>query len=274
MKNVTAAAFYALVLVAGSAHGGVLYSESFDYGPTGSGINGVGGWTSSSAVLVYDPTTNLSPPGLSNTSGGSMWLDFNLARTATDGTINIDMSGYGSGDEFWFATAFQYVSGNTSHDLTFTGGSVTAVGFRIDGSGDVSILASDNGGASNTWHSTGVTSVTDGTYLMLARGTLGNTFDASGVTNSVVDFWFNPSDTSSVGALGAASWTTGADSKFGRASQSITGVLAQPSQQGRIDEIRAATSLQEVVTLVPEPHPAILGGAGLALLMMLRRRWR
>lgn len=274
MQRIAFLVLFALALSTSGGRAAILYSESFDYGGSfiGFSSNSVGTWTSVSAVLQYDPDTNLSHPGLSATTGGSMWLDFDQARSATDGSININMAGYGAGDSFWFATLFDYVGGNTNHELVFQGGTVTALGFRIDGGGGVSVLASDNGGASNVWHATGVTGVTDGTYLLLARATIGNTFDAFGVDNSVVEFWFNPLNTSSEAALGAATWTTGPDSKFGRASQAITGVFAQPSQQGRIDEIRVATDLFEVITLAPEPSTAMLSALGLLALLGRRRR--
>jgi hypothetical protein len=197
-----------------------------------------------------------------------MWLDFNASRNGTDPSIDLSFATYGAGDEFWFATLFEYVGDTNDQVLTFQGGAVTALGFRIGSDRAVSVLASDNGG-STTYHSTTATGVVDGTYLMLARATLGDTFDSFGVTNSVVDFWFDPTDTSSVGALGTATFTTGADSKFGRSSQSITDVFAQPSQQGRIDEIRLGTSLNQVIN-VPEPSTTLLGALG--FLALLRRR--
>jgi len=47
-------------------------------------------------------------------------------------------------------------------------------------------------------------------------------------------------------------------------------VMAQPLQQGRIDEIRVATTFNEVIN-VPEPSVALLGAIGFLALPRRRR---
>ena len=87
---------------------------------------------------------------------------------------------------------------------------------------------------------------------------------------STINFWFNPQDTSSVGALGTPDFTNSL-SKFGR-----TGVWDEVSiglsNQSRADEIRFGDSLDAV--MIPEPGMLLLFGMGLFGLMAFRHRRR
>jgi hypothetical protein len=126
----------------------------------------------------------------------------------------------------------------------------------------------------NASNITGI-NLASGTYLMLARYTKGS---GTSPINSAVDLWINPADTSSVAALGAANWTLDSGNgevKWGRDENILTSISAQPSQQGRIDEIRVATEFSELnlaATVIPEPSTALLGGLGFLTLLLRRRR--
>lgn len=251
-----------------SALAAVIYSESFDYGNTTKAINGTAGWTSASTLTKYDHDGGLDHASMSGEKGGSLWLDHTDTRFATDSlpTPDWSLSNLPNGGEIWLAALFQYVPATGSdHYLTLDGGSVSDLGFRITSAGVVQVLASNNGGNAAT-HSTPLTGTTAGTYLMLLRATKGA---GTSPTESTIDFWFNPSNTSNVASLGTPTWTTGADSKFGRDTEYFSNFTAAPSEQGRIDEIRLATNLSEVIA-IPEPRAPLLGGLG--MLILLRRR--
>jgi hypothetical protein len=253
-------------LIGTSANAAVLFYDSFNYGPTTTGIASAGNWSSSSTVLKYDANTNLTHPAVGDSSGGSMWLDFNQSRTASNSTdfTNLALGGLGAGDTVWFASLNQFVGGNTDHLIHIAGGTVSGMGFTISPAGVVSVRASKSGSGANS-ENTGL-SVADGVHLILLSYTKGSPVDSP--TNSVVRLWINPQDASSETALGAADWTF-SSSLWGRDGNTLTGISpAQPSQQGRIDEIRVATTFEEL-NLIPEP--ASLGLLGLGGLLMLRR---
>ena len=269
--GLSALAVVALLGSAGSASAGLIYSESFDYGDsnvgfeTGSQTNALGDWSSTSDVLQYDHDGGLAHPQMASETGGAMWLEFDQARSATDSSLNLELSTLSAGESIWLAAIFQFVTGSDDHIVEAIGGSVTSIGFMIKPDNRVIALASDDGKRTG-FGFTGRTADGSGTYLMLLRATQGTTISPE---DSTVDFWFDPGDASSVNALGDPDWTSGPDSKFGRHKQPLTGVLAQPSPQGRTDEIRIGTSLFDV-TAVPEPASlTLLGLGGLAC---LRRR--
>lgn len=254
-----------------AANATVIYSESFDYGSSDATVGSVGNWNSSSGVLKYDADGGLDHPALTDEAGGAMWLDYDEARTATDSTPNFDLSttyGFGAGDTVWMATLFEYVSNTNAHFVDVAGGSVSSMGVSISSAGDVSVKATINSSV-NATNSTGIT-LGDGIYLMLLRYTKGS---GTLPTDSAVDLWINPTDASSAAALGTADWTLDSGDgqiKWGRDGDVLSSIEAGPSQQGRIDEIRLATSLAEI-GVVPEPASLALVGLG-GLLMMGRTR--
>lgn len=257
---------------AGSLQAAVLFSESFNYGSSDTGISSAGNWSSISTVLKYDADGGLDVPQMDNESGGSMWLDHNDAREASNSAdfTNLSLTTLGAGDSVWMTSIFQYVTGNTAHSLEIQGGSVSGMGFSINGAGNVSVKATLDGSV-NATNSTGI-NLSSGTYMMLARYTKGT---GTSPNDSSVNLWIDPTNTSSVANLGTADWTLDSSDglvKWGRDGNSLTSIdLAQPSQQGRIDEIRVATSFEEL-SLVPEPSAALFGGFALLALMLRRRR--
>lgn len=256
-----------MALLASSAWAGVIYSDSFAYGnATATVDSGVASpWTSGSGVTYYDHDGGLDHPAMNLETGGALWTDFPENRGSNDPSFSLDLSAVAAGETVWYAALVQYNTSGGLHSLTFAGGTVTDLGFAIDGSGNLYVRASDNGGA-NANHDTSIDISANGTYLMLLRATQGT---GTSPTNSSVDFWFDPANTSSVAALGPADWSTGADSKWGRHTQDQTNISAEVSGQGRTDEIRVGNQLVDVVGI---PEPATMGLLSLGGLALLRRR--
>jgi hypothetical protein len=232
-----------------------IFEDSFDYGDSTVQIGTVGSWSSGSSVLKYDHDGGLDNAGLAGTSGGAMWLDYNDARSASHSFSNsLDLSTLGEGNAVWVASLFEYVTGNSSHTLSIGGGSVSEMGIAIGGSSNVVMTCTLNQTV-NAGINTGI-NLGSGTYLILLRYTKGS---GTSPNDSRVDLWINPADTSSEDALGMADWTLDSNDgqvKWGRDTDSLTGIsLAQPSQQGRIDEIRIATDLATITGGVQPPPP-------------------
>ncbi|MCH7228707.1 Ig-like domain-containing protein [Haloferula sp. A504] len=247
MRNPTRSLLHLLplTLLAGTAHAASIYDDSFNYGDATVAIGGLGAWSSGSSVLKYDHDGGLDHPAMSGETGGAMWLDFTDARSASDSSINFDLTTLSEGDAVWMAVLFQYVSGNTPHELEVSGGTVSAMGVTISSAGGVFVKATLNQTV-NASNNTGL-SLTDGTHLMLLRYTKGA---GTSPVDSAVDLWINPADVSSPTALGTADWTldsTDGQVKWGRDGNVLSSISATPSQQGRIDEIRLATTLADVI---------------------------
>jgi hypothetical protein len=263
-------------MVAGSVHAELLFEEAFDYGPTTDDIENVSNWVTGSNVVKYDHDGGLTHAGIGGETGGSLWHDFasdQRGGDSPDAAFN-PFTGAASGTEYWLSGLIQI---NNLGETTVIGfGNTETVnfwGFGVDAEGDVFLQGSDNGGAANTtgaYHDTGIDIVADGsTYLFLSRATKGT---GTSPTNSTIDFWFNHSDTSSVGALGGATFTTGADSKIGRESGAYNVVFAQLAFGNRVDEIRFGDSLTDVVA-IPEPSTFALLGIALGSLLLFRRKF-
>ena len=269
MQRFTTPVVCILALFAEAAHAALSYSESFDYGNSTVAINTLGGWSTTSTLNKSDHAGGLTDARVSGELGGSFWADRNTGSLiASNAAPELAMSTIPVGGAVWFSVLFDYASGNSNHYIQFTGASVSALGVQITSAGAVEVWGSNNGGAA-TWSGTGQTAAS-GSYLMLVRATKGGTNDANGPINSVIDFWFNPTDVSSESALGASTWSSGADSKFGRNTETLTTVSIQGSYGGRIDEIRLATDYASL-NLVPEPSTALLGGIGILVLLCRRR---
>jgi hypothetical protein len=199
-----------------------------------------------------------------------MWLNFNDSRSASNITdfTTLDLSttaGFDTGGTVWMMSLNQFVSGNSSHEITIPGGTVSGMGFTITSAGNVSVRASKSGAGNNN-EATGLSALSSGNYMMLLSYTKGS--PSNSPTNSIVNLWINPTDASSESALGTPDWSF-SSSLWGRDGNSLTSITATPSQQGRIDEIRVTTSFAEL-GLIPEPTTALLGGIG--FLFLLRRR--
>jgi len=262
-----------LLLIASHAQATLLFTESFNYGPSLDDIRNVSSWTTGSGVIDYDPN-GLSSDGMNDETGGSILHNFDGGGSRSASlSISVDPFPTASaGDEFWIAGLIDLTTlsldGSTGFNFSNTQ-SVNSWGVTVNSSGDVLLNVSDNGGAAAN-RDTGVDITATGTYLFLSRATIGAGGDSD--KQSTVDFWFNPTDTSSVAALGAATFTTGADSKIGRSTGSYTSVSASfGSDFARVDELRLGESLVDVVG-VPEPGTlALMSLAGFSVLFFRRR---
>ncbi len=260
-------------LCASFTQAALLYSESFDYGSSTQNIVNVSNWVTGSGVVDYDHDGGLSHPQLELESSGSIHHNF---ASGTRGGTNSDASfnpfpSDSAGAEYWIAGLLQINNHSGNTQVLFNNGqSVNRWGFGVDGSGNVILRASNNGGA-ETALDTGIDAAADGSsYLFLSRGTVGT---GSSPTNSIVDFWFNPADTSSVANLGAADFSTGADSKFGRDSGSYNSASISLGFQNRADEIRFGESLEDVIgAAIPEPGTFSLLLTAMGCFLLFRRK--
>lgn len=273
MKTRIAAAALAGLFAASAAQATLLYDQPFDYGNSTFVINGFDGWSTGSGVVDYDHDGGLDHAAMLGEIGGSMYHDHPSGNRGGPQPITVNpFPTDTAGEDYWFAGLIQLANHSGTSRIQFTNGQgVNTIGFGIDQDGDVILNASDNGGAASGID-TGIDAAADGsTYLFLVRGTVGT---GTSPTNSTVEFWFNPADTSSVAALGTGAnyFTTGADSKFGRDSGAYSSASVNISFQSRADELRIGESLADVIG-VPEPGSLALLGLG-TLLMLGRGRKR
>jgi hypothetical protein len=178
----------------------------------------------------------------------------------------------GAGNTYWLAALVRWGGGTSTLTSTLTNStSVNTIGFKVDSTGQVLLVGSNNGGAASD-NATGAQTVAGETHLLLMRATVGATGDGSGPTTSTLDFWFDPTD---VFALEPVTYSSGADSKFGRVGNytfvSVGGGSGSTSNVPAIDEIRFGTDLNEMFA-IPEPGTLALVGVALASLALFRRR--
>jgi hypothetical protein len=230
----------------------LLYSESFDYGDTGTGINDVPNWSASSANLKYD-STGLAHPNMSLEQGGSMWLDDVSARSATDSRPNVDLGALEVGDVLWFTALVEHNYGSSSEVLFNSDSNVGRIYIRLLSDGQVQLNLAKSGavsGNANANRDTGVYAVDGETSLLLLKVTKGSPKESP--TNTEFAFWLNPPKALDASGLGDPDWSA-ADGLFGRSPGIWTSVVATPSLGGRIDEIRVGTQFDEVIPFIPEP---------------------
>lgn len=279
MKKTTFALLTGLFF--GSAEATLLFTESLNFG----GSTGL--WKDNTAATdVYSTTssrhtynaTGLTHDQMTDEIGGMYTYEFtggtnSVGPNTSTGAFTSGFTGVaGAGDTYWLATLVRWGGGTSSLSATLTNStSVNSIGFKVNSTGQV-LLFGSNGGAVAGDLATGAQTVVGETHLLLMRGTVGATGDASGPTTSILDFWFDPAD---VFALGAATYSTGADSKFGRSgnytSVSLGGGSGSTSNVPALDEIRFGTDLNEMF-VIPEPGTLALVGIALGSLLLFRRR--
>lgn len=251
----------------------VLFSDSFEYGDTTDNIQDVSDWNTSSGVLFYDHDTNLTHPGLGDEAGGSFHHDFGSGNRSISRTLSIDPE-FGSaspGDEWWLVGLIQLSNNSGSTTVIFSNSAasgVSDIGYGIDSSGEAFFWGSTDGGGSAE-NGSGVTLNADGsTYLFVVQAIFGAGGDSDRL--STINFWVDPTNTSSVAALGTPDLTDDA-SKFGRIG-TYTQAQINLSFQSRADEIRFATTFEEALGVEVIPEPTSLALLGLGALCLARRR--
>lgn len=251
-----------------------LYSDSFDYGNTTDNIQNVSNWETSSGVLMYDHDGGLNHSQMNQESGGAFHHDFNSGSRLIDNTTDLSFdlfTGASAGDTWWMSALVQWdgTTGDPGQTRVMIDGdqTVNGFGFGIQSDGTVFLQASDNGGT-DAAHNTSATATSGTTHLFLLKATFGS--GSSSDRQSTIDFWFDPADTSSEGALGAATFSTGPDSKFGRDGV-YTSISVTTQAGSRADEIRFGETLTDAIA-IPEPGTLALVGIALGGLLLFRRR--
>jgi uncharacterized protein (TIGR03382 family) len=270
----------ATLLAIPAAHAALIVYEGFNYGladnaalgnsfgwQSSAGSTGTTSWQFDTTSLAV-PFTGATGATLPAATGGSLQL-------AGGGQTGFDTPAWGTlstSSTYWYSFTLNTYGGTVGDPGSYTSSprgtfniftnTINANnpqnGFGINiSNGGVLSAGSSTGGAATT----GITIATGGVYSILGRLVVDG---SGGATNTV---WANPTDVSSVAALGTGASTTGsivtnevAASFGGRSFGGSTGY--------RIDEIRVGTELMNVV---PEPSAAALGLIGLAGLLRRRR---
>ncbi len=278
-------------LLTGHAEGSILFWDSFEYGDERDNIQDVSDWETTSGVLMYDPDMGLTHPGLDEEAGGALQHDFGSGNRGPNHPIDpLDpFTGQPEGTELWMAGLIQLENedepGERTRVALETGSVVNTFGFGFEPivetvdeeeqtvGMEVSVNAWQDD-AVGRWNRTGIeVEPGDGqTHLFLLRGVKGS---GESPNDSLIEFWFNPEDTSSLAALGTPDWQSDPnDTRWGREEEPpYEEIAVRLSHQSLVDEIRLGSSLDSVI--IPEPASlSLLGLGGLVLLGRRRNRQR
>jgi hypothetical protein len=266
-----------LASLAGTASAAPLFYDGMSFGDTTGlwkdNVAATAAWATTSIRHTYE-AGGLTHPGLNSVGGNYAYIYTGGSNSAASSSgFDPGFESASPGDTYWMTALAQWGGTGSEVKLQFNGANaVDHVGFRFATDGTVRLIGSNDGGTA-TELITGANAVAGQTHLLLMRATFGS--GDSGTRNSALDFWLDPSDVSSEGALGTPDYTTGADSKFGRSGSytgaTITGGSASSSVIPRIDEVYFTKSFSDLA-LVPEPGS--IGLVGIATVMLGRRRTR
>ena len=255
-----------LCFASASSYGTLILSESFDYSPIGGSIAGNGGsvdgftgaWTTpgDSGLIA----AGLTDPLIAGGASGNAWRDDAGSTNYTDERTFDDTELWNGDGEAWFAFLIDVDTQTFTTNIIFgtvTGSNDAGFGVRIDSGGLEAQVAGKDSGMINLTNPSG-------TRLVLGRLTF---FDNN--TDDIVDIWVDPTDVSSVAALGAP-LATDAENIVAADQGSILRINGDNGPVFTIDEIRLGTELSDVVI----PEPASLALLGMGGLLMLRRQAR
>lgn len=227
---------FAMFFLVNSARAALLLSDDF---------SSVGGGTGWQAASSWD--------GAASISGGKISHSGQSFRTFAS-PISI-----GSAD-FWFATRIA-LSGDSSRwgAISFYDGTDEDVYFGTD---SASTVWEFGNGSEFPDQSTSVSSFNQPSAVRLLAH----------VTTSKIDMWVDPSDTSSVAALGLANASVTNNPIDPSSTWNRLGIRSHSSVTITVDDLAVATTLSEAVSGVPEPSSfAFMGVVGL-LAVFIRRK--
>ena len=279
MKNTIVALLLALG-VSLPASAAIVLQEQFDYGSLtqGASINGQTGGTGWSAGWGAGSSA-YQTAGLSYSSS-TVALTYSATggAVATQSNANVIRAFATSapptaGSTYWGAFLFNFngvapVNGAT-RAVFWSAGSNNgmSVEFTNDGAGGgrVAARAASGTAGSVVTSTTTFDFSTSATNLIIFRSVWSDTAGGDSMT-----LWLNPTDVSSVAALGAGSSVSG---DFGSAATPNIYLRANNSTSPWIfDEFALGTALSDVAAVVPEPTAAILSALPLAGCLLRRRR--
>ena len=270
LKNILTMSLFAILVTGFSLRAETIYSESFDYGDTTFDLSSNTGWSDGTSSLQYDHDGGLTYSSLNNVTGGSMFRSFSSSVSTTDSSVNYNLGALEVGSVVWYSALFDFTSDKSAY-LQFIASNVSSVYFEIGSSGSITLDLAKSGAVSGSGGANRATgeSVSNGTNLLLLKATKGG--PKASPTNSEFEFWLNPGDISSESALGAADFSV-SDGLWGRDTQVLSSIKASLPDGGRLDEIRIATTFNDLIGVIPEPSTFVLAGLGLMSVCFQRRK--
>ncbi len=235
-------------------------------------INGGTGWTGAWNVgsgEVHAVENSIPVTGLVSTAGKIVTNP--EGNTATSFRRTFDSTSFSNlGDEVWFAYAYNRDSGSNNHNFYIAGaGSTTRFfGLRSENSPSGEVNAALRFAGSTVEKSaTSIALVNNTNYFIIGR----MTFDYSETVFARLDVWVDPSDFSSVLALGSPNMFVETSNEYTAGFEDVW-LASGANASYQFDEIRIGGLLGDVAP-VPEPSTAtlILGVAGMFALVFRRR---
>ncbi|WPJ97418.1 hypothetical protein SH580_06805 [Coraliomargarita algicola] len=263
-------------------------SDSFSMPPYVEGdLVGQQGWTSGSVTsdLVDVRSTGLEHAGMLGETGGSLSVDnsnFVSSAVVVAPTFSAD-SALGSTTQYWFA-ALVAMTDNAGGDynyisMKFDGGNSTYFSFGL--LDNQFVFNGSTAGYVGTQYGVAGETGTGETALIVGRMTVTDEFASSSILagKETFDFWFNPTDATSIASLtSSAQGTILGDQSLSHIYGDWGAVDVKTDVHGSAglnyyqDEIRVGTSMSDLnLAVIPEPNSALWFGLGVLALGLGRR---